>query len=250
MGSDGHAYIGIIHQGNFRAYRIGSKSANRLIRQIAIEAGGRIKLNELKGFNEELAEHAELSGDVRDVFHRVARTEDGIELDVGDDRHTCIRITPGKVELIMTGSQSFFHRSPGMQPLVLPADRGDLALIDKYLNLHPADIILLKGWLSYTLAHPNVPETNYVILVLNGDQGSGKSLLCRIIQALIDPSDIGVQTLPQNAKDLAIAAQNAHLLMYDNLRKISPAMADRLPAPRQGAQTDMGERPGAVRAAP
>ena len=63
MGSDGHAYLGIVDQGNFRAYRIGSKPANRLIRQIAIEAGGRIKLSELKAINEELTEHAELSGD-------------------------------------------------------------------------------------------------------------------------------------------------------------------------------------------
>ena len=228
MGSDGHAYLGIVDQGNFRAYRIGSKPANRLIRQIAIEAGGRIKLSELKATNEELTEHAELSGIVCEVFYRVAPTEDGIELDVGDDRHTRIRIKPGKVEIITEGSETFFQRTQGMRPFVLPADRGDIGLLDKYLNLHPADIVLLKGWLSYTLAHPKVPATNYVILVLQGDQGSGKSLLCRIIQWLTDPNVVGVQAFPRQHKDLIVAAQHAHVLFFDNLREIRPLMADTL----------------------
>jgi hypothetical protein len=104
-----YAYIGIIHQCNYRAYRIGSRPANKLIRQIAIEAGGLIKLSEIKGINEELIEYAEFSAIFRDVFHRVAHTEDGIELDVGDDRHTRIRIMPGKVELITEGSETCVH---------------------------------------------------------------------------------------------------------------------------------------------
>ena len=228
MGNDGYAYLGIVDEGNARAHRIGSRPANKLIRQIAIEAGGRIKLNELKGINEELTEYAELSGDVRDVFYRVARLENGIELDVGDDRHTRIRITPGKVELITEGSQTFFYRTAELRPFALPADRGDIGLLDKYLNLHPADIVLLKGWLSYTLAHPKVPETNYVILVLQGDQDSGKSLLCRIIQWLTDPNTVGVQAFPRQHRDLVVAAQHAHVLFFDNLREIRPLMADTL----------------------
>ena len=96
------------------------------------------------------------------------------------------------------------------------------------LNLHEADIILLIAWISYTLAHAKVSTTNFLFLVLYGDQGSGKSTLSRIVQALIDPSVIGVQTFPHSQKDLAIACQNAHVLFYDNLRTIKPSMADTL----------------------
>ena len=229
MDSNGHACIGIVDEGNHQALPIGRKQTNKFLRQLyAAQSGNRLKPNNLKAINEELIEHAELSGDVRDVWYRVASFENGIVLDFGDDRHACIEIKDGKVEIITEGSETFFYRTHGMRTYVLPADRGDLALIDKYLNLHPTDRVLLKAYLTYTLARAKVPETNYVILVLQGDQGSSKSLLCRIIQLLIDPSDIGVQTFPKNAKDLAIAAQNAHLLMYDNMRIAPPPMADNL----------------------
>jgi hypothetical protein len=157
MDSDGRAYLGIVDEGNARALQIGRKPTNIFLRQLyAAQSGNRLKPNDLKAINEELIEYAELSGDVRDVFYRVAHTEDGIELDRGDEHHTRILITDGRVEIITTGSETFFYRTPGMKPLVLPADRGDLALIDKYLNLHPADRVLLKAYLTYTLAHAKV----------------------------------------------------------------------------------------------
>jgi hypothetical protein len=84
------------------------------------------------------------------------------------------------------------------------------------------------GWLTYTLAHPKVDTSKYVILIVKGDQGSGKTFFCNtIIQMLLDPG-IGVQSFPSNKKDLAISAQNSFLLIYDNLRKILPTMADTL----------------------
>jgi hypothetical protein len=39
---------------------------------------------------------------------------------------------------------------------------------------------------------------------------------------------LGVQVFPQNAKDLAIAGQNAHVLCFDNLRNFKANMADML----------------------
>lgn len=80
--------------------------------------------------------------------------------------------------------------------------------------------------LSYTLAHPKLATTKYVILLLQGEQGSGKSFLCQIIQSLIDPNNVGIQILPTNGKDLAIAAQNSHVLIYDNVRGFKQMMAD------------------------
>jgi hypothetical protein len=71
-------------------------------------------------------------------------------------------------------------------------------------------------------------STNFVILVLQGDQGSGKTFLCNIVQSLLDPSVVGVQTFPHNQKDLVISALNSHVLFYDNLRDIKPLMSDTL----------------------
>jgi hypothetical protein len=150
-------------------------------------------------------------------------------LDVGDDQHTRICVTPGKVEVITEGSVTLFYRPPTMQPLTMPAEHGDLQLLDRYLNnLHEPDRVLLKGWISFTLAHPKVPTTNYPFLILRGDQGSGKSSLSNLILSMIDPSIVDVQTLPSKQNDLAIALQNSHTLCYDNMRGIKPMMSDTL----------------------
>ena len=101
-------------------------------------------------------------------------------------------------------------------------------MLRKYLNMHAILQTLLVGWITYTLAHPKMPTSNFVILVLLGGQGTGKSSLCRILQAIIDPSRIGVQKLPTNGKDLAISLQHAHLRCFDNVRSITTSLADHL----------------------
>lgn len=98
----------------------------------------------------------------------------------------------------------------------------------KYLNTHPTLQLLLEAWISYTLSHPKVPSTNYLILLLVGGQGSGKSLLCNLLLKLIDPSRTGVQVLPRNVKDLAISMQSSHLRCIDNTRAVSSMMSDYL----------------------
>jgi len=124
----------------------------------------------------------------------------------------------GKIARNLTMNNLFLHQDKN----------GNLKLLNNYLNLHHTDIVLLIAWISYTLAHAKVSTTNFLFLVLQGDQGSGKSTLSRIVQALIDPCIVGVQTFPTAIKDLAIACQNAHLLCYDNLRTIKPTIADML----------------------
>ena len=98
----------------------------------------------------------------------------------------------------------------------------------KYVNMHPTSQLLLTAWVSYTLAHPKVPSSKYLILVLIGGQGSGKSFLCNLLLKLIDPSRSGVQVVPRNAKDLAIAMQGSHMRCIDNTRTISTTMSDYL----------------------
>jgi hypothetical protein len=154
--------------------------------------------------------------------------KDGIEIDRGDNDRTRIRVTSGKVEIVRDGSEIFFYRPTVMRELPMPADHGDLTLFDKFTNIHPVNRMLVNAFMSYTLAHPKVPTTNYPILTVTGEEGSSKSTLCKFTQQLIDPSIVGAQSFPKNQQDLVIAAEQSHLLIYDNIRIIKHSMADTL----------------------
>ena len=81
-------------------------------------------------------------------------------------------------------------------------------------------------WIAYTMANPKLSSVAFVILVLLGGQGTGKTTLSKLISRIIDPRIVGVQIMPRNMKDLVIAAQRAHLLCFDNLRGFRGGTSD------------------------
>lgn len=211
---------------NARAIQVGSRALDNIIRKFAEREGVTLRKSDLRELNDSLLAFAESKGQIKNVFLRVAAIEGGVEIDLGDDRHARVRITAGKVELVLNGSTVLFWRSNTFLPMAQFVAAGDLQLLKQYLNLDDVSFMLLRGWMSYTLAHPKVSSSMFVILLLLGGQGSGKTFASKLIRRLLDPSPIGVQTLPTNAKDLAISTQNGHVSCFDNGRFISPAMSD------------------------
>jgi hypothetical protein len=226
IGQNGIPYATMTDAPNRYALAVGSRALNNFIRKEALKAGLALKNKDISEINDVLKAHAEMAGIVKNVFYRSAPIDGGVQLDVGDDQHTRISITAGKVETVTEDSEVIFFRTAASQPLALPAELGNIKLLKKYLNMRDEAAVLFIAWLTYTIAHPKVATSKFLILVLMGNQGSGKSLLCRLILRLLDPSMIGIQVMPSNVKDLAIAAQNAHVLCYDNLRDIKQWMAD------------------------
>lgn len=227
LSQKGNVYGVVASGGNKLALRVGGRQMNNIIRAAALERGINLTDTDLREINETIVAHREMDGEIEPVWHRVAPVEDHIEIDMGDDKNTRIVVRAGNVEVVVEGSNTLFYRTQASAPFVMPAEKGDLWLIKKYLNLHAVDQLLLIAWLSYTLAHPKVPTNKYPILVINGDQGSGKTSLCNhVIYPLTDPNLIGVQVFPGSAKDLTIASQHAHVLCYDNMRGFKVAMAD------------------------
>lgn len=225
----GKPYAVIRVHGKRCALPIRSKKLNAILSELARHTGRSLQKPDLAELNDALEAHAEQYGDVIDVCLRVAPIHGGIEVDLGDELHTRVRITAGKVELIEAGSDVVFFRTANTQAMAMPAEKGDWQLLKKYLNVHATDALLLVAWITYTLAHPKTPSSKFPILVLQGNEGSGKTSLCRnIIIRIIDPSALGVQVFPQNPKDLAIAGLNAHVLCFDNLRSFKASMADML----------------------
>lgn len=229
LAQNGATYAVIRENANPYVLSVGSRKLNNIIRSFGHDEGFTLRKSDINEINDHLKAQAETAGVFKNVWYRIAPILDGVEIDLGDDTHARVRITADGVQLVTGGSETLFYRTAVSLPLVRPSENGDISLLKKYLNLHPVSMMLFIGWLTYTLAHPKVASTKFVILVLQGGQGSGKSSLCNnILLKLIDPSVVGVQFMPNNIKDLSIAAQNAHVLCYDNIRDIKQFMSDSL----------------------
>ncbi|NOS98755.1 MAG: hypothetical protein HOP25_09840 [Methylotenera sp.] len=228
----GVACLAITDGENYFAVIIGSSAGKAAINDAMAKIGINLNKQNLLDVIDILKSHAEKSGKRIDTWNRVAPVlvdgvHVGVEIDLGNDQLTRVKITEAKVEMIHKGSKTLFLRSKLSMALVMPAEIGNRNLIKKYLNMTSVAAFLFVAWLTYIMSHPKLSTSKYPILLLQGSEGTGKSFLCnQIILALLDPSVVGLQMIPNNLKDLAIASQNNQVLAYDNVRAIQPFMSD------------------------
>jgi hypothetical protein len=118
-----------------------------------------------------------------------------------------------------------FRRPAGMLALPAPERGGSIETLGVLLNLPDAhDFVLLMSWLLASLrGRPPYPP-----LVISGEQGSAKTTLAKMLRALADPNAAPVRTVPREERDLFIAANNGHVLAFDNLSELPPWLSDGL----------------------
>jgi hypothetical protein len=68
----------------------------------------------------------------------------------------------------------------------------------------------------------------YPVLAIAGEQGSAKTVLSKLLRAVIDPSVAPVRALPRDERELFIAARHSHVLAFDNLSGLPPWLSDTL----------------------
>lgn len=164
----------------------------------------------------------------------------------GPEEEVCIRVggAPGKIFVDLctddwktveitgvgwkvsdgAGRCKKFIRSPGMQPLPVPVPGASWNGLDSFLNLPENGLKLVAGWLVQSFS----PTGPYPILVLEGEQGSSKSTISKILRSLIDPSTVPIRSEPKEERDLVIGANNAWVLSFDNLSGLAPWLSDAL----------------------
>ena len=226
LGQNGKAYAEIRDAANPYAQAVGSRGLKNHLRKLALKDHIHLKKADLGEIVEFLQAHAEIAGNRKMTWYRVAPIQGGIEIDLGDERHTRVRITSGMVEIVESGSETLFYRTTQMLPLAYPASVGNVDLLKKHVYLRPATYKLWLGWTTFTMATPKLATAKYPILSVVGGQGATKTALARNSQRVIDPSSIGVQKLHGNSKDFAIAAQSNHVLAFDNLRTLAADLSD------------------------
>lgn len=164
-------------------------------------------------------------GEAHPVFLRLGETEEGFALDLGGPDWSVIQVDANGWRPAPMGSPRF-RRSPGMAALPQPGRKGgSLDLLRPFVNVRSDDDFrLIVAWLLGALR----PQGPYPLLILTGEQGSAKSTTAKVLRRLIDPAELDSRSFPGDERDLMIAAQNGHVLAFDNLSRIKPAMADAL----------------------
>lgn len=173
---------------------------------------------------EEFETQAICKGRCESVFLRIAPKNGKLYLDLCNARWQVVEITNLDWG-ILDSSPVKFRRAAGMTALPLPHADGDVRELITFLNLRStSDEILLLTWLTYCLQ----VGSPYPIISLSGVQGAGKSTTARVLRSLIDPSVAPLTTIPKGERDLAIAANNSHVIVLDNLSDISAPLSDAL----------------------
>ncbi len=163
-------------------------------------------------------------GPTYDAYTRVARHNGRIYLHLADEPDTVIEIGPGYWRE-SDNPPVRFRRSPNAKPLPMPKRGGSLDPLRRLLNIESdSQFALVVGWLCGALRGAGP----YPTLVITGNHGSGKSTAENTIKRLIDPTAGGLRSQPREERDLMVAANNSHVLAFDNFSTLPDWLSDSL----------------------
>jgi hypothetical protein len=222
---DGTAYADIEVNGHRETWPIRSRGFRKWLCHAFFEATTKAASSEAQqsalGVVEARAQFASVE---RPVHVRLAGLEGKHYLDLCDPVWRAVEIDAAGWRVI-DRAPARFRRAAGMRPLPVPERGGAISELRPFLNLaSDGDFVLIVAWLLACLRD----RGPYPILAVSGEQGSAKSTACAMVRALIDPYAAPLRSLPREDRDLFIAANNGHLLAFDNISNIPPWLADSL----------------------
>lgn len=221
---DRKAYADIQVDGVRQTYSVRSKRFKQLLQYELFKrhqkTAGSETLNQVLGV---LEAKSNFEGEERETYLRVAEYEGKIYLDLGTADWTAIEISPQGWQVVYDHPIRF-RRPDTLLPLPIPQPGGSLADLRHLLNLDDESFILVSAWLLFTL----FPKYPHPILILHGEQGSGKSFTARIPKRLVDPGKAPLIPNIADLRNLAISAENRWILTYDNLSGLNANQSDAL----------------------
>jgi len=158
-----------------------------------------------------------------EVHVRVAGFGGDLYYDLGQPDGTMVKITPAGWTLVREAPVRF-HRPNGFGMQVIPDRGGDLDDLRDLLQRDDKTWVLLLAFLLISLR----PTHPYMVLLLSGGHGSGKSKISELIKRIIDPNALEKFRLPKDEHTLAIQAAMAWLLVYDNTSAVRWDLSDAL----------------------
>jgi hypothetical protein len=221
--TDGHEPFAVIAENGHReVWSLKDGSFRRWLQRLYYEETGRVaSAQAVQDTLGVLQGKALFDGPKRSVHVRLAQDTRAVYLDLGDGEWQAVTITAEGWKVV-SDPPVWFRRPNGLQALPIPEPGGHLADLRRFVNVTESDWPLLIAFLVFCL-HPAGP---YPVLVIHGEQGSAKTTVARAIRALVDPRATTERAEPRSPHDLAIAAQNGWLLIFDNLSTLRPWLSD------------------------
>ena len=149
-----------------------------------------------------------------------------ILIDCGDRSDTYLEVTAKDMRIVEGMGSEYFYKHSRKGAIPIPdIENGDIDLIFKYCRV-PKD---MKNIFIAYLVSLFIGDIEHPCLVLNGEQGSGKTTMSTIIKALVDPvGDSRPSLFPKNDADLPLMFRENYLVAFDNLQTINARLSDKL----------------------
>jgi putative DNA primase/helicase len=222
--SDGVAYAFLPVGDHEECWRLRSDPFKRWLTSRTFDASGDTPSgNALEDVLRLLEAQAYEGAPLMEPWLRVGGRDGKIYLDLADEAWRVVEIDRDGWRLYAGVGGLPFVRRQSMRALPSPEAGYEIDELKAFVNVaHDDDFTMLCGWLLAALR----PRGPYPILVLNGEQGSGKSSCSRYLRSLVDPSKAPIRAAPKDLRDLQVGADNSHVLAFDNLSSVPVWLAD------------------------
>jgi len=222
---NGTGYADLDINGHRETWPIQSKGFRRWLARRFFEATRSAPNSEaLKSALNVIEAKAHFDAPERIVHMRVGELNGSLYLDLGDETWQAVEIdaTGWRVN---DNPPVRFRRAAGMQPLPIPVKGGSVETLRSFLNVQSdGDFVMVVAWALAVLRN----RGPYPVIVLSGEQGSAKSTFSSMLRSLLDPNTAPLRALPREDRDLFIAANNGHVLAFDNVSGLPAWISDTL----------------------
>ncbi len=223
--ADGTAFADLDINGHRETWPVRTKGFKRWLARRFFEAtGGAPSSEALQSALNVVEAKAHFDAPELPVFIRVGGIDGKLYLDLGDEAWRAIEIATTGWQVVEKPPVRF-RRAAGMKPLPVPIPGGSVDALRSFLNVPSrADFVLVVAWALAVLRN----RGPYPVIVLSGEQGSAKSTFSAILRSLLDPNTAPLRALPREDRDLFIAANNGHVLAFDNVSGLPAWISDTL----------------------
>jgi hypothetical protein len=221
----GRPYIAVEVNGHPEHWPVDSRQFKEWLGMAAYRLGGDVaNSNTVEEAVRVLCARAKVEGRQREVYVRVGWHDGSIYLDLCDAARTAVKISRSGWGPVDRHPVSF-RRPEGMLALPEPVRGGSLDELGDLLNLgdeRNRDIVI--GWLIGVMR----ARGPYPPLVINGEQGSGKTDTARGLRYLVDPHALDGRPPPVSEQELLLIARNNHVVAFDNVSEVPGWLSDAL----------------------